>query len=194
MIDFPDKRYDIIYADPPWHFSRGMKSGKNDEPWIDTPDKHYPTMSISELCDLPVESIASENCLLFMWIVSTFLPDTIDVGKSWGFEYKSVAFIWHKDAQPLAGYYTMAQCEQCFVFKRGKIPEPRGARNIHQLLYEPEFVRIRRGKHSQKPIQIRERITKMFPNQSKIELFARINWTDQGKGWDFWGNEVNSYV
>ena len=74
----------------------------------------------------------------------------------------------------------MSQCEICLVGKKGKIPSPRGARNIRQFLSE------RRSKHSKKPDEIRDRITAMFPEQSKIELFAR----QYADGWDCWGNEV----
>ena len=74
----------------------------------------------------------------------------------------------------------MSQCELCLVFKRGKIPQPRGARNVRQL------VQTKRTRHSEKPEAVRERIEQMFPNQTKIELFAR----KQTRGWDTWGLEV----
>ena len=98
------------------------------------------------------------------------------LGKIWGFEYKTVAFVWNKmNHNP--GQYTLSYCELCLLFKRGRIPKPRGARNVKQLLEEP------RGAHSQKPEEIAKRIEKMFPTQSKIELFAR----HKRKGWDVWG-------
>ena len=78
------------------------------------------------------------------------------------------------------GQYTLSNCEICILFKRGKIPSPRGARNIQQL------VRVPRGKHSEKPIEVLDRITKMFPTQDKIELFAR----KKVQGWDSWGLDV----
>lgn len=80
----------------------------------------------------------------------------------------------------ILGRYTLSQTEFCIVFKRGTIPTPRGARNIRQL------VAIPRGEHSQKPTKVIEGITKMFPEQSKIELFARANYI----GWDNWGLEI----
>ena len=136
-------------------------------------------MSFDELSSLSISEIAQDDCLLFMWVVSPFLPECIKVGESWGFVYKTVAFIWDKH-YVLPGHYTMARCEMCLVFKKGKIPKPRGKRNICQLLS------VRRGNHSQKPHQARQNITEMFPHHEKIELFAR----ERFAGWDAWGNEV----
>jgi N6-adenosine-specific RNA methylase IME4 len=78
------------------------------------------------------------------------------------------------------GRYTLSQTELCLVFKKGRIPSPRGARNIRQLIQCP------RGEHSKKPVEVIEGITKMFPTQRKIELFARKNYI----GWDNWGLEI----
>ena len=105
----------------------------------------------------------------------------IEVGKSWGFDYKTVAFVWDKQL-PVYRNYTMSQCELCLVFKSGRIPSPRGKRNIKQ------FLSCRRGRHSDKPDQIRHGIMEMFPEQSKIELFARQRFP----GWDCWGNEIDT--
>ena len=78
------------------------------------------------------------------------------------------------------GFYTMSQCELCLVFKRGKIPTPRGKRNVRQL------VSAKRGPHSVKPDEVRLRIEAMFPSQRKIELFARKGVA----GWEPWGLET----
>lgn len=154
-------------------------------------------MPLSEICALPVADIADENCLLFLWITSPELPDAFKVGKSWGFKYITVGFVWNKQI-PVKGHYTMSLCEQCLTFKKGKIPQPQGARNVRQLYTEqesieitlPEFLSIKKGSHSVKPYQIAHRITKMFPTQSKIELFARPTELTKIAGWDYWGNEV----
>ena len=183
MIAFPDKRYEIIYADPPW-----QSGGKHYSALA--PDRHYPCMQPKEIAKIPVWEIADDNCLLFLWAISPALDGAIDVGKAWGFQYITVGFFWNKQ-YTLPSFYTLSQVEQCLIFKRRKIPDPRGKRDIRQLLEtNGEFVSIKRGKHSVKPKQIRDRITEMFPEQEKIELFARPDWTDYGRGWDFWGNEV----
>src|SRR5690606_6575642 len=92
---------------------------------------------------------------------------------------KTVAFVWNKMVHN-PGRYTLSYCELCLLFKRGRIPSPRGARNVKQLVNE------RRGEHSEKPAEVRRRIERMFPQQSKIELFARA----QIKGWTAWGLDV----
>ena len=189
MIPLPDnKKYQIVYADPPWQYRlEGMKVSKGKR-WTCNTDKHYDSLSTKEICQLPVDTISDTDCLLFLWVVSPMLEDGIEVGKAWGFEYKTVGFVWDKMSQPVAGYYTCSQCELCLVFKNkgGKIPRPRGARNIRQL------VSVKRGAHSVKPLQVKERIDKMFPTQLKIELFARpglLQYIDDT--WDYWGNEVD---
>lgn len=185
-IPFPNKTYDIIYADPPWLY--GASNEKRHYSNL-APELHYDCISFEKMERLPVNSIASDDCLLFMWVVSPDMDKCIDVGKAWGFDYITVAFVWEKQ-QIVPSFYTLSSCELCLVFKRGRIPKPRGKRNVRQFVEEPEVVKVKRGGHSVKPIQIRERITEMFPEQSKIELFARPNWTDYDRDWDFWGNEV----
>jgi N6-adenosine-specific RNA methylase IME4 len=111
-----------------------------------------------------------------MWATSPHLEQAIELGKAWGFEYRTVAFIWDKMSHN-PGQYTLSNCELCLVFKRGRIPKQRGARNVQQLVRSP------RGKHSEKPIEVLQGIEKMFPSQSKIELFAR----NKPKGWSVWG-------
>lgn len=115
-----------------------------------------------------------------MWTSSPHLPEAIDLGTHWGFKYVTVAFCWDKKIiNP--GYYTLSQVELCLVFKKGKIPTPRGARNVRQFLSE------RRREHSRKPDEIKDRIERMHPEQTKLEMFAR----DTSPGWDSWGNETD---
>lgn len=180
----PNKKFSIIYADPPWQYARLQFNNKvyalGYKKFVGAKD-FYPTMTADQLKSLPVQSIAKNDCLLFMWATSPLLNEAIELGEAWGFKYVTVAFIWDKQRK-LAGNYTMSQCEMCLVFKRGKIPAPRGARNIGQ------FLSVRKYKHSAKPIEVANRIFQMFPNQSRIELFARSTAPD----WEVWGNEVNS--
>jgi len=176
------KKYEIIYADPAWQYktkeSLAKKSILNGKI-----NSHYGTMTIAELERLPMDSISDKNCMLFMWVVSPMLDDGIDLMKKWGFKYSTIAFIWHKQ-RTNPGHYTMSECEICIVGRRGKIPTPRGARNVRQFLSEM------RGKHSAKPNEIRKRIELMFPTQSKLEMFAR----QSAEGWDAWGNEVEDSI
>lgn len=185
----PNKKYDVIYADPPWdyggklQFDKSSKSVDELDPkkkiFISSACFKYPTLKTSELKKLQLSSIAKDNCLLFMWTTNPHLEQALDLGRTWGFEYKTVAFVWDKmNHNP--GQYTLSNCELCLLFKKGKIPTPRGARNVQQL------VRVPRGKHSEKPIEVLQGITKMFPTQDKIELFARST----NEGWDCWGLDV----
>lgn len=185
----PNKKYDIIYADPPWdyggklQFDKSSKSVNELDPtkkiFVSSACFKYPTLKISELKKLQLNNISKDDCLLFMWTTNPHLEQALDLGKSWGFEYRTVAFVWDKmNHNP--GQYTLSNCELCLLFKKGKIPSPRGARNVQQL------VRVPRGKHSEKPIEVLLGITKMFPLQDKIELFARCS----RDGWDCWGLDV----
>tara|TARA_R100001530_G_scaffold64920_2_gene46550 strand:+ start:98 stop:790 length:693 start_codon:yes stop_codon:yes gene_type:complete len=190
--DLPSKKYDIIYADPPWDYGGKMqfdKSSKgideidlNKNIFISSASFKYPTLKTNDLMKIPIYEISEDDSLLFMWVTNPHLSQGIELGKAWGFEYRTVAFVWDKMVHN-PGQYTMSYCELCLVFKRGKIPKPRGARNIKQL------VRVPRGEHSEKPIEIQKGVEKMFPTQKRIELFAR----HKPKNWDVWGLDVNIY-
>ena len=147
--------------------------------FISSANFKYPTVKTNDLKKIPLVDIARDDCLLFMWVTNPHLAQGIELGRTWGFEYKTVAFIWDKMVHN-PGQYTMSYCEMCLVFKRGRIPRPRGTRNEKQLLRSP------RGKHSVKPTEVREAIERMFPSQSKIELFAR----QRPENWDVWGLDV----
>jgi len=185
----PNKKFDIILADPPWHYSGKLqfdKTSKSKEKidlsrkiFISSSEFKYPTLKLEELKKLPVQEIAKDNCLLFMWTSSPHLAQAIELGKAWGFEYRTVAFVWDKMTHN-PGQYTLSNCELCLVFKRGKIPRPRGVRNVQQLVRAP------RGAHSVKPMEVMHRIEKMFPTQERIELFAR----KRIKGWSAWGLDL----
>jgi N6-adenosine-specific RNA methylase IME4 len=176
-------KFSIIYADPPWDY-KGQKqhtgkAGKDSGGAI----SHYSTMKLNELKKLDVQSICEKDCLLFMWSSSPHLDQAIDLMRAWGFSWATVAFAWDKQ-KVNPGFYTMSQVELCLVGKTGKIPQPRGLRNVRQ------FVSELRGEHSAKPNEVRSRIEAMFPTQAKIELFAR----NSSPGWSSWGNEVESNI
>jgi len=187
--ELPDKKFDIIYADPPWHYNGKIqfdKSSKGIEQidlskniFVSSAAFKYPTLKTEELIKIPVNQIAKEDSLLFMWTTNPHLSQAVELGEAWGFEYKTVAFVWDKmNHNP--GQYTLSNCELCLVFKHGKIPRPRGARNVRQLIRSP------RREHSEKPIEVSQAIEKMFPTQERIELFAR----KKNKGWSVWGLDV----
>jgi N6-adenosine-specific RNA methylase IME4 len=187
--DLPQKKYDIIYVDPPWDYGGKLQFDKSSKSadkidigkkiFISSASFKYPTVKTKDLKKIPLSEIAKEDCLLFMWVTNPHLAQGIELGQAWGFNYRTVAFVWDKMMHN-PGQYTLSYCELCLVFKKGKIPQPRGLRNIKQLVSTP------RTDHSEKPLQILENIEKMFPSQDKIELFAR----HKPEGWDVWGLDV----
>lgn len=179
-LDFvlPEKRYDIIYADPPWDYKGQVQHSGEGGPETGGAAVHYPTLTLSELKALDVSSLANSDCLLFLWTTGTHLDQAIELGKAWRFDYKQVAFVWDKQ-RTNPGYYTLTQCEYVLVFKRGTRPDDR-------LAMPRQFVSELRGKHSAKPKEVANRIVTMYPEASRIELFAR----DESDDFDVWGNEV----
>ncbi len=178
MIPFPNKKYQIIYADPPWNsntqFGRDKRKGNI---------QHYPLMNLGDIKNLPVSDIADKNCILFLWVVDTQLFDSREVIESWNFEYKTVGFTWIKKTTMGkdhfgVGMWTRKNPEMCLIATKGK-PKRINA-GIRQLQYY--IVR----EHSRKPDEIRDRIVELVGDLPRIELFAR----QKVDGWDCWGNEV----
>jgi N6-adenosine-specific RNA methylase IME4 len=173
--------YQIIYADPPWDYRGQLQHTGSGGETTGGAKEHYPTMAGTDLAVMDVPAISDpQQSLLFMWTSNPHLPEALGLMKAWDFKWATVAFVWDKQ-RVNPGYYTMSQIELCLVGKRGRIPRPRGARNVRQFLSSP------RGIHSAKPEEVRRRIEQMFPTQKKIELFAR----EKVPGWDCWGNGVN---
>lgn len=177
-------KYKIIYADPPWHynarnnpntkFSRGVHS-------------RYPTMSVEEICSLPVANLADENSALILWVTFPRLKEGFRVMEAWGFRYVTVAFNWfkaNKSGTPFfgVGYYTKSNSEIALLGIKGKMPPVSN--------YVSQVVVSNREEHSKKPDIVRDKIVELFGDLPRIELFARQK-TD---GWDAWGNEVKSDV
>lgn len=169
------KRYGVIYADPPWSYGRPSAPSMG--------QKEYCTMSLDEMKRMNVEGISDDNSLLFMWSSGALLEDSLELMAAWGFKYRTIAFIWNKK-RPAFGKYTMPMCELVLVGKRGNIPKPRGAQNVRQ------HYSIEKSAHSVKPKIFRDLISKMFPTQNKLEMFAR----DSDDGWDVFGNEAPNSI
>jgi N6-adenosine-specific RNA methylase IME4 len=172
---FPsDRRYAVLYADPPWHFEV-----YNEESGVErAAGNHYSTMSLDEICALPVPSLASPDAALFMWTTVPHLRECFDVLVAWGFEYKT-NIVWVKDKIGL-GYFVRNQHELLLVATRGDMPSPSPANRPASVITAP------RREHSRKPDQAYELIERMYPELPKIELFAR----HARPGWAAWGNEI----
>ena len=174
-MNLPNKKYQIIYADPAWSYQDKNCNGAC--------LKHYKTMPLKDIKELPVKDMADDNCVLFLWATYPLLPEAFEVIKAWGFKYKSIAFQWIK-LNPVSGTYfyglgrwTRGNTEPCLLATKGK---PKRIRNdIFQIIAEP----VR--KHSEKPHIVRDKIVQLMGDIPRIELFARHKAT----GWDVWGNE-----
>jgi N6-adenosine-specific RNA methylase IME4/transposase-like protein len=183
-------KFSTILADPAWSFDNYSQANT-----ARTPQSHYDVMTVEEICALPVEAVAAQDCMLFLWAVSPRLPDAIRVGEAWGFEYKTVAFTWVKEvakggrvrrlpvAHPLnwhmgMGYYTRANPELCLLFTRGN--PKRLSKAVRQLVIAP----VR--EHSRKPDEIYTHI-EALTTAPYLELFAR----QAQPGWIALGNEID---
>src|SRR5688572_26731287 len=176
--------YQLIYADPPWHFRVRSEKGESR-----SAKKHYPVMNLREIAALPVSKIAAKNSVLLMWAIDPMLDVAFDVIKAWDFTFKTVGFYWVKEKVKSGGfftglgYYTRANPEQCLLATRGAGLK-RKDRSVRRLIVAP------RGRHSEKPAEAYPRIERLFGNVSRIELFARRRRT----GWDVFGNQVEGSI
>ncbi len=179
-----DKKYNIIYADPPWQYRVWSKKGSGR-----SAESHYPTMSKKEIANLPIQNICEKDSVLFLWVTFPCLVEGIELIKSWGFDYKTIGFTWVKKNKKSPswfwgmGYYTRANAEICLLATKGK-PLKRISKAVHSIIDTPI------EKHSKKPDCARDRITQLFGELPRIELFAR----QHADGWDCWGNEVEDMV
>lgn len=183
------KLYGAILLDPAWQFrvyTRDTGTGRSAE-------SHYPTMSLDALKALPVPDIMAKNCAVFMWATFPTLPEALELGRAWGLEYKTCAFLWAKTNrraglwQPWRdpsvwfmgmGFWTRANTEPCLLFTRGS--PKRKSRGVRQLVID----RIR--EHSRKPDCVHERIMQLVDGPY-AELFAR----QTRAGWDCYGFDID---
>ena len=176
----PIEKYNIIYADPPWKYRRNKVQG--------AAENHYGTMSVEEICALPVDKIAAKDSVLFLWATFPQLSEALRVIDAWGFQYKSVAFVWLKQNRKSAGwfyglgYWTRGNAEICLLATKGH-PKRKSAA-VHQLIVSPLEA------HSKKSDVARNKIIELMGDLPRIELFAR----QRVAGWGAWGNEVKNSI
>lgn len=174
------KPYQIIYADPPWHYDQKGVEG--------AAEKQYPTMSLEDICKLPVGGISAKDSILFLWATFPQLPAALKVISAWGFKYKTVAFVWLKKNRKAdswyfgLGFWTRGNAEVCLLATRGH--PKRKSNKVHQFIISPI------EGHSKKPDIARDKIVELAGDVPRIELFAR----QTTPGWDAWGNEVTSSI
>jgi N6-adenosine-specific RNA methylase IME4 len=172
----PEKRYGVIYADPPWRFEPYSRiTGMNR-----AAENHYPTSPTAEIKALDVRSIAATDCVLFVWVTVPLLEQAFAVMRAWGFEPKS-SFVWGKNRMG-TGYWNRNQHELLLIGTCGHIPAPAMGTQWPSLILAPV------GRHSEKPEVFRRMIESYFPTLPKIELHARG--PIARPGWDVWGLEA----
>jgi N6-adenosine-specific RNA methylase IME4 len=164
----PTGPFELIYADPPWQL--GSPDSKK------SPEQHYPTMSLDAIKAIKVP--AADSAFLALWAVTCLLPQAFEVIAAWGFDFKS-DIIWDKQAIGL-GTYARNQHETLLLARRGKFPVPDPEDR------PPSVIAARSRRHSEKPKVFYELLERMYPQATKLELFAR----KARPGWTAWGNQV----
>lgn len=170
-----DKKYQIIYADPPWQYKENWGNGSNEHT--------YPTMKFNEICQIPIQDITDKQAHLYLWVTNPFIKEGLELCKAWGFEYKTL-ITWvktYKDGTPEMGMgYYFRSCTEHIIFgTKGKMKcQNKTTKNM--------FAEVNPRLHSQKPASVRDMIVNTSGDIPRIELFAR----QKVEGWDCWGNEI----
>jgi len=177
-MELPKKKYQIIYADPPWRYNQNWGNG--------CVKHHYDTMKTKDIEELPIKDISADDCHLYLWVTNPFLKEGLDVCKAWGFEYKQL-LTWVKTSnngkpKMCMGYYFRGCTEHIIFGVKGKLPRLR--KDLRNVIF------AKQTKHSSKPDIIRSIIVKHSGNLPRVELFAR----NRIEGWDCYGNEVPSTI
>lgn len=191
MVDsISDKKYNVIYADPPWSYTDKRESSGPKGNSAGSAAQHYQTMSLTDIRALPVAEIAADPCLLFMWATWPLLPQWLPVMEAWGFQYKTLGFDWVKQYPKSgkicmgAGAYTRSNSEVCLIGVRGKGASLILDHSVRNVQMAP------RAKHSVKPQLFRDLIVQLVGDVPRMELFAR----NRTEGWDVWGNETDKFA
>jgi N6-adenosine-specific RNA methylase IME4 len=165
----PVTQFSTIVADPPWQYGNTATRGAAED--------HYPTMSIDELCSLPVNEWAADQAHLYLWTTNGFLREAFNVMDAWGFTYKTT-LVWVKPQLGLGNYFRSAS-EYVLFGNRGGLM----VRDSNQ----PNWFEAPRGRHSKKPGSFFDLVEKVsYPPY--LEMFARQRRLDEH--WDYWGNEA----
>jgi len=197
--------FNVIYADPPWfyndrHLASRTKSGAKTRFGLGAAGR-YNVMKTEDICSIPVQDITADNCALFLWTTFPQLDAGLEVMKAWGFDYKTIGFLWIKLNPRRArgrhtwigngidfmhylsffgiGYYTKHNPEPCLLGIKGKMKPV--SNKVSNLIYAPK------GGHSTKPEIVRTKIEELFGDVPRVELFAR----DTVPGWTALGNEID---
>ena len=172
------KKYQIIYADPPWDVKAGP-------PWASSgtsQELDYPTMTAAEIKSLNVRGIADENAHLYLWVINKYIEESYSIARSWGFK-PSCLLTWCKQKHGLGLGGAFVQTTEHLLFcRRGTLE---GKKRIDTTWFLAE-----RNIHSRKPMLFMDMIVEVSGDLPRIELFSRR----KALGWDCWGNEVESDI
>ena len=176
MIPFPNKKYNIIYADPPWKYKESWGNGQ----------VNYKTLTTEDIKNLPVKEITEDQAHLYLWVTNPFINEGLQICKSWGFEYKTL-ITWiktYKDGTPEMGmgYYFRGCTEHIIFGVKGKM-------KIKNKITRNMFYAVNSRNHSQKPSCVKDMIVNCSGDLPRIELFAR----EETDGWDCWGDDTKKF-
>ena len=184
-----DKKYNIIYADPPWSYYNDMSVNADCTTVRGMRRPPYPVLSSKDIMKFPIREIAEDNAILFIWTTDYHLRKCMDVIEAWGFQYKTVGFVWAKknkqgkQCSMMGAYTKKSGCEICLIATRGK--------HAHKYVKNHKvnsYIEYPRQEHSKKPDMVRDSIISLVgPDLKCIELFARETYDN----WDCWGDDKN---
>ena len=163
--------FPVIYADPPWEYDFPISDSRRIE-------NQYPTMSLDVIMSLPVNDIAADDAILFLWATTPFLRKGLLVMQAWGFDYRT-SMVWVKPSIG-PGQWVRQRHEYLLIGVRGDIPTPKGEDKPDSVIEAP------REEHSKKPEIVYDIIERMYPELPKVELFSRR----KRENWAAWGNEI----
>jgi len=164
-------RYPVILADPPWRYEFTESDNRAIE-------NQYPTMTLEDICNLPIGDLVHKDAVLYLWATPPKLEESMKVLNAWGFTYRT-SMVWVKDKIGM-GYWARQRHEIILIGVRGDMPAP--APDVRP----DSVIESHRGMHSAKPEKLHEIIEAIYPALPKIELFSRL----PRNGWASWGHEA----
>lgn len=185
-LPLPAGPFSTVVADPPWSFkfsTRNSEAGNNG--WRGGGDRHYPLMTLDEVCALDVPALTAPDCVLLLWVPNSQLRSGLAVMEAWGFEHKNVlTWVKHSKNDPTRpafgmGYWARGATEQVLLGVKGS-PKPQSRSEVTWFGSAPE-------RHSAKPDVFYEVVERLAVGPY-LELFARRT----RPGWTCWGNEVET--
>lgn len=170
LVSLEQQKFGTIYADPPWAYgNQGTRASTGN---------HYGTMSIADICAMPVRNLTADNAHLHLWTTNSFLREAFEVIDAWGFEYKSCA-VWCKPQMGIGNYVRVSH-EFLMIAVKGDCKSFK-KKNVMSWFEHP------RTKHSAKPDYWRRVIEENSPGP-RLELFGR----EQIPGWTIYGNQIST--